>query len=66
MGERIAGHLYVGVNLKNEIVINGGRAAVNEDGDWHIVFSPRQARDLARILLEQADEAESERVTHAV
>lgn len=56
--DKIAGHLEVGLNDKNEIVINHPKMDVDEKGRGFIVFSAKQARHLAGVLLAQAAEAE--------
>lgn len=54
MADRIVGHLYVSANDRGEIVVDIPREVVadfsTEEGG-HIVFSPHQARGLARLLL---------------
>jgi hypothetical protein len=60
MADKIAGYLEVGTNGKGEIVINHPQMEVDENGVGHLVFSPNQARYLARLLLKKADEAEGE------
>ena len=52
------GVLEVGINDEGEVVINHPLLDVDENGVGHIVFSVRQARDLAKVLLKKADEAE--------
>lgn len=56
--EKIEGFLEVGHNDKGEVVINHPDLKPDENGVGHIVFSPAQARNLARLLLERADVAE--------
>ena len=56
----IAGHLQVGTNGDGEVVINHPQLITDSNGVGHIVFSPRQARNLASLLLKKADEAEKE------
>lgn len=56
--DHIAGYLEVGTNDKHEVVINHPDLKPDENGVGHIVFSPGQARRLARYLLKQADIAE--------
>jgi hypothetical protein len=53
------GFLEVGVNESGEVVINHPDLQPDENGVGHIVFSPAQARNLARLLLKKADEAEA-------
>lgn len=50
-----SGYLQVGHNRHGEAVINLPR-----DVTWHIVFSPRQARQLAAVLVEIAIRIEQE------
>lgn len=52
-----AGTIEVGRNERYEIVINLDR---DRNGIGHIVFSPRQARHLANLLLKHATEAVTE------
>ncbi len=52
-----AGTLEVGRNDNFEIVVNHPDLSPDENGVGHIVFSPRQARQFARLLLKHADEA---------
>lgn len=49
-GDKVDGYLAVGVNDDGEVVIN-----LDHDRTGHIVFSPTQARNLAHLLLKQAD-----------
>jgi hypothetical protein len=55
--DKIAGYLEVGRNDKFEVIIN-----FKEDipGIGHVVFSPNQARNLARLLIQHAEEAEED------
>lgn len=46
------GELQIGINELGEVVIN-----LDKDRTGHIVFSPDQARNLARVLQEKATEA---------
>jgi len=46
--------LEVGVNKDCEVVINHPDLKPDENGVGHIVFTPAQARNLARILNKQA------------
>ena len=59
-----AGFLEVGRNDRFEVVINHPNLETDENGIGHIVFSPRQARQLAHFLLSQADEAIQEYRKH--
>lgn len=58
--EKEAGTLEVGTNGKGEVVINHGDLTPDENGVGHIVFSPRQARRLAKLLNKKAIEADKE------
>ncbi len=58
--EKHAGDLEVGTNGKGEVVVNHPDLHPDENGVGHIVFSPRQARGLARILNKKAREADKE------
>jgi hypothetical protein len=65
VADKIAGYLEVGFNDRGEVIVNHPDLTPDENGVGHIVFSPNQARGLARTLLEQADEAErAARVLH--
>jgi hypothetical protein len=55
-----AGTLEVGHNDRFEVVINHPDLKPDADGVGHIVFSPRQARHLANLLLKHADQALTE------
>lgn len=55
--DKIEGVLEVG-SLEGEVVVNHPDLKPDENGVGHIVFSPAQARNLARILLKQAETAE--------
>lgn len=57
MKDKIEGFLEVGCNDRNEIVINHPDLQPDEKGVGHIVFSVNQARNLARLLQDKADEA---------
>ena len=56
--DKVTGVLEVGTNGNGEVVINHPDLKPDKKGVGHIVFSPRQARNLARLLLKQADIAE--------
>lgn len=58
MADRIEGFLEVGCNEKDEIVVNHPDLKPDENGVGHIVFSPNQARNLARLLTDHADSIE--------
>lgn len=55
--EKVAGELQVGFNDSGDVIINGGRAAIDSAGDWHIVFSQKQARKLANTIYGTVDKA---------
>ena len=55
-----AGFLEVGRNDLFEVVVNHPQMATDENGVGHLVFSPRQARHLARLLTKHAAEAINE------
>lgn len=57
--DKIAGHLEVGTTGKGEVVVNHPRMQEDDNGG-HLVFSPAQARDFAKILLSKAVEADRE------
>jgi hypothetical protein len=61
MPDKVAGHLEVGTNGAGEVVLNHPKMMVDEKGVGYISFSPAQARNLARILEEKAEQAEGER-----
>ena len=61
VADKIAGHLFVGRTADtHEVVINHGDLKPDANGVGHIVFSPRQARNLANLLLKHAAYAEAE------
>lgn len=53
----MSGFLEVGVDLRNEVVINLPR-----DMTGHLTFSPDQARNLAELLIRKAAEADGQAV----
>lgn len=55
-----AGTLEVGRNDRYEVIVNHPDLKPDADGVGHIVFSPRQARQFARLLLKHAAEAVDE------
>jgi hypothetical protein len=57
----VSGQLEIGTNGCGEVVINHPDLKPDADGTGHIVFSPHQARALARILAKKAKEADVER-----
>lgn len=64
--EKIEGYLEVGANENGEIVINHPDLKPDENGVGHIVFSPGQARNLARLLLKNAEEIEAAPISSKV
>jgi hypothetical protein len=57
--DKIEGFLEVGHTEDTfDVVVNHPDLKPDENGVGHIVFSPAQARNLARLLLQQADEAQ--------
>ena len=56
--DRVTGVLEVGLNDTGEVVINHPDLQPDENGVGHIAFAPAQARNLARLLLQHAGEAE--------
>lgn len=58
--DKIKGVLEVGCNDKHEIVINHPDLEPDENGVGHIIFSVDQAKNLAHLLLNKADEAARE------
>lgn len=58
--DKVSGFLEVGRNQQNEVVINHPDLKPDADGVGHIVFSPDQARNLARLLWKNADQADGE------
>lgn len=60
--DKIEGFLEVGrTEDTHEVVINHPDLKPDENGVGHIVFSPRQARNLANLLLKHAAWADAER-----
>jgi hypothetical protein len=57
---RVAGFLEVGTNGRGEIVVNHPDLKPDADGVGHIVFSPDQALNLAKLLLTKSVEARRE------
>lgn len=55
--DKIGGYLEVG-HKDGEVIINHPDLKPDENGVGHIVFSPNQARNLARLLEEHAACAE--------
>lgn len=60
MKDKVTGALEVGRNDDGEVVINHPDLEPDENGVGHIVFSPNQARNLARLLINHAAECEQE------
>ncbi len=60
MTDIVAGYLEVGINESGEVVINHPDLKPDADGVGHIVFSPRQARNLGELLIRKAKEAARE------
>jgi hypothetical protein len=59
--DKIEGFLEVGrTDDTHEVVINHPDLKPDENGVGHIVFSPRQARTLANLLIKNATYAEAE------
>lgn len=56
--DKITGILEVGTNDQGEVVINHPDLKPDENGVGHIVFSPRQARNLAELLTKHAGRIE--------
>lgn len=57
MTDKIAGYLEVGLNERDEIVVNHPDLKPDENGVGHIVFSPDQAQLLSNLLARKASEA---------
>jgi hypothetical protein len=57
MTEKIEGYLEVGLNDRDEIVINHPDLKPDKDGVGHIVFSINQAQHLAHLLATKSSEA---------
>lgn len=60
MPDKVAGYLEVGTNERGEVVIN-----LDRDRVGHVVFSPKQARHLAGLLLAKAREIDRGSLTTA-
>lgn len=54
MSDKIEGYLEVGLNDKDEIVINHPDLKTDENGVGHIVFSINQAQHLSHLLAVKA------------
>ncbi len=61
MQDKIEGYVEVGTDGSGNVVLNHPQMETDEHGVGHIIFSPRQARDFAHILLKQTAVAEDER-----
>ena len=61
MTDMVKGVLEVGRTEDHEVIINHPDLEPDENGVGHIVFSPDQARDLARLLIMHADQCDRER-----
>ena len=59
-GELMGGFLEVGHNEQGEVVVNHPDLKPDADGVGHIIFSPAEARNLARLLIERADLSDRE------
>lgn len=57
MTDKIEGYLEVGLNERDEIVVNHPDLKPDENGVGHIVFSVNQAEHLADLLAKKAREA---------
>lgn len=53
MTDKVGGILEVGINGDNEVVINHPDLKPDKDGVGHIIFSAKQAKNLADLLLKQ-------------
>ena len=60
MTDKVEGFVEVGCNESDEVVVNHPDLKPDENGVGHIVFSPKQARNFAKLLLKNADNAERE------
>jgi hypothetical protein len=56
--DKIDGFLEIGRNGQDEIIVNHPDLEPDETGVGHIVFSPSQARNFAKLLLKHAGDAE--------
>jgi hypothetical protein len=54
------GVLYVATDGKGEVVINHPALLTDSLGNGYITFSPSQAEDLAKLLMEKAADARNE------
>ena len=58
MADKVTGVLEVGTNEQGEVIINHPDLPRDQNGVGHIVFSPKQARNLARLMFKKSREAE--------
>lgn len=58
--DKIGGFLEVGRNDAHEVVVNHPDLKPDENGVGHIVFSPRQARNFANLLIKHAEYCDAE------
>jgi hypothetical protein len=67
MAETVGGVLWVGRTEAHEVVVNHPDLKPDEHGVGHIIFSPRQARCLAGLLIQHAAfcEVEALRADHS-
>jgi len=61
MPDKIAGRLWVSHTDAHEVMVNHEALSYDEKGCGWIAFSPKQARDLAALLIHHAHQAETER-----
>lgn len=54
---RVQGTLEIGTTGEGEVIVTHPDIDPDEEGVGHIVFSPEQARNLARLLLKNAARA---------
>src|SRR6185312_9061344 len=57
MAVETGGVLEVGIDDGGNVVVNHPDLKPDTNGVGHIVFSPQQARAMARLLMDKADEA---------
>lgn len=57
MADKVEGFLIVGISENGrDVVVNHPDLKPDQDGVGHIVFSPKQARNLANLLVKKARE----------
>jgi hypothetical protein len=61
--DKIAGYWEIGLNDALEVVINLGPMELDQNGIGHVVFSPRQARHLAKLLNKHARQSDAARMS---